>query len=660
MNRFSRKYLFCFILIFLLIILYCGVTSSPLYVGETDDYVIPTISLLKHGSMEILESDIVQAEIDYPSFAEGIRNSWENRGEEGGFLQNAKGQVFTWYSGVYSAACIPVKMILDFFHLNQSYTFVISNVIFYTIALLAVYFLLQKDERTKFIIILLLCCSPTITGYYRWPSAEIFIFLMVVLSLVFFSNKQHYLSALFCALAGTQNSTVMFFGFVIIIDYFINVYKDIHQEFSTFSFIICIKNYWRKTLFLAICFLPCFLPFLLNYYFTGAFNLQVYYGMESSEGVLARVLAYLFDLNFGILPYFPLLLIAFLVGNVYALWKRNLQLIEFAVAFYGILFCFSFMYHINCGMTGISRYNAWLFPFIVLFDAIFFEEILKSGIVKMKYAVSYIIGSVIITISMSIMTINSNYVYFTPLASYVLEHAPAIYNPYPYTFVSRTNHIDGGYRTDLPSLYTDDQGYIHKVLVTTETKEYLRKSVRGNEIDTLIFIKMLEAVDDKRQFQYLNIPANLKLKIYDYKDYLLGTSVSFQNENTFFAKGISSCEGWGTWMTGNEAYAYIRFENYQTGDIWGNFEIAGIYNNSQQIRVRVGEEILYDKILLPENPSDINFVIPERLVENGEIILICEMPDAISPQQNNESSDNRLLSIALKRITFFQQENNGV
>lgn len=40
----------------------------PLYCAEGDDYIISTITILNHGSLEIVEDDIIQAELDYLDF----------------------------------------------------------------------------------------------------------------------------------------------------------------------------------------------------------------------------------------------------------------------------------------------------------------------------------------------------------------------------------------------------------------------------------------------------------------------------------------------------------------------------------------------------------------------------------------------------------------
>jgi hypothetical protein len=50
----------------------------------------------------------------------------------------------------------------------------------------------------------------------------------------------------------------------------------------------------------------------------------------------------------------------------------------------------------------------------------------------------------------------------SPLAKIILDKYPALYNPYPYTFVSRVDHVDGGYYYNQPVVYYNDNGYNKK------------------------------------------------------------------------------------------------------------------------------------------------------------------------------------------------------
>ncbi|GHV27461.1 hypothetical protein FACS1894167_02510 [Synergistales bacterium] len=59
-----------------------------------------------------------------------------------------------------------------------------------------------------------------------------------------------------------------------------------------------------------------------------------------------------------------------------------------------------------------------------------------------------------------------DYVHFTPVAKFFMDNAPAFYNPYPFTFINRLRHIDGGYdyNATLPFIYFSDDGFARKIL----------------------------------------------------------------------------------------------------------------------------------------------------------------------------------------------------
>lgn len=59
------------------------------------------------------------------------------------------------------------------------------------------------------------------------------------------------------------------------------------------------------------------------------------------------------------------------------------------------------------------------------------------------------------------------YMSWTPIAQYVMDNFPSFYNPLHSTFNSRTNHVDGGYFYETPILYTTNEGYVRKILASS-------------------------------------------------------------------------------------------------------------------------------------------------------------------------------------------------
>jgi hypothetical protein len=294
----------------------CLTTTFP--VGESDDYMIASITLQNHLSLEILESDIEQVSVDFPEHYEYIKSIWDN----GGFLNTEDGRLYPFYFGTYSFLCIPMKILLKLLGLSQSYAFAISNVLFYVGALIFVYCKLGCNRKIVFLTLLLLTCNPA-CAYLTWPLAEILIFSLVVVAAVCLANKRHHASAIFISIAGTLNPTIMAFGFFVIVDYILDI--ALVKDAATKNIILrCIKN--KNGIFLLIlCYCPFIISILLNYIKFGAIIPQLLYGFNRTDKWLERFWAYFVDLNFGFLPYFTIPLLLFVVLIVHGVYKRNVS-----------------------------------------------------------------------------------------------------------------------------------------------------------------------------------------------------------------------------------------------------------------------------------------------------------------------------------------------
>jgi hypothetical protein len=213
--------------------------SKANFDGEADSYIIATISVIQHGSLDIREGDIHKLESDkYPSFfIENVKNKFKKNG----YINDVYGKQYPWYMGTYSISVLPIRQINKIFNLPQTYTYHISNVLYYALALLVVYLCFKQTRKNVFLAVLLLACSPAFV-YISWASAEIFICSLMIVSLVFFINGNRHLSALFMSIAATLNITICGFGLVIIADYFVYLYNKEKETKEKWNIITLIKS----------------------------------------------------------------------------------------------------------------------------------------------------------------------------------------------------------------------------------------------------------------------------------------------------------------------------------------------------------------------------------------------------------------------------------
>lgn len=515
LNKAGKLTLCCITILFFML-----ACRAPEAMGESDDYMLTSIALQNHGSIRITEEDVKRAMKDFPEHAWYFESSW-NAGMPALFSIK-DGEVYPWYMGTYSLICIPIKLCLQALKLNQSYAFALTNASLALLALLICWEKLKATPGKKLILIFMLGFSP-IWWYIRWPSAEVFLFSFMIISLTFFANKQYHLAGLFISIAGTMNIAAMALGLVIIIDYTKNTCERYFAKEE--------KNIWyimkaerKNILLLVLCYLPSLITPVFNITNFGILNLQSILGFASIDGYFQRVISHLFDLNIGFLAYFTIAFTLFLILSAIGMAKRNWAIFVYFVAFLLTVIAYSVTYHINSGMEGLPRYSAWTFPIII------FALILENGLTR-KRAVHILNVLLVLSTIFTVSTVSEKRsgLEQTNIAKAVMDHFPEIYNPYYSIFVSRVAGLPGGYvpyqeqvpeaiamganyEDYLPVVYCDSAGNVRKILTIPELKENLLLYFDGSAVDIAELQDGISHFRDNNKLQYINLHGHLKIK----------------------------------------------------------------------------------------------------------------------------------------------------
>ena len=631
-------YIICVLCIFLI---YATLHPS-VPIGESDDYMISTIALENHFSLDIRLDDINRVKNDFPEHYEYIKTSYED-GNIG--LKTSNGTIYPWYAGTYSLACIPIKKCLKLLNLNQTYAFAITNVLIWIISLLVVVKFLNISQKQKLILLLMLTISPAIL-YIYWPSAEIFIYALNIITMVFFYEKKYKVAAFIVSLAGTMNLTIMPIGMIIIVDYIYMIIKK-----HDFNIILALKNNIKAIILLGISFFPVFIPLILNYIHFGAFNMQSTVGFSSTKDWGERVLTYLFDLNLGFLPYFIISFLLFLTLVFYGvIIKKHILTLFYFLAFIGCVSAYSLMNHINCGMSGMARYNIWVTPIFIFYLVCISGSILKENriiITRVLLIISTLITGVYLFISAQ-----NSYIEFTPLAKYVLNNYPSLYNPYKFTFASRTLHIDGGYGVEhKPILYSAEDGYVRKILVFEGNMESeLLQCVSGSKEGINKIKNEFSKLDYWNGVAYINLGKEDKVIDIRYicESFAKETFDAYSNR----ASGVYENENDFCWVSSN---ALIRinpvFKNNLIIKYGVNSELL-IQNNIQETEMKIYVNGNLMKTQIINQGGEYELKIPIENLSEEEILSInIKGKHYFIPSKSNpNSSDNRKLFITLSYI----------
>lgn len=617
--------------------------------GESRHYVTSTLTLLNKGSISFDRNDIAYAESIFGKFS--IKNFQKYNYSDNNAIcrfatKEAESDDFvgrSYYWGTYSFLCIPVFWLCRTFHLFQDNMFIafkITNIIMLLIPLLAVVFLLKGDKTLKFNMLLATAAAPA-AQYLGWASAEICIYMFVMLYLIFLHNGQYFRSALCLAFAATLNYCLFPLGIYLLYHFLKHSRNDYLSETTgTFSLKKC---FVKKFVLLGCCFLPVVHAAVFTY--LQFHSIATMSEMSDANGMFARFVAYLFDLNFGIIVYHHLLFCAFLVFMLFWCLKRNWDSFFLGAAFFFTVMLYSVMAHINCGMEGIARYSAWSSP-IMLFPVV--KQISETT----HRVFSFILCAVYFFINSAILffPLTSSYFYWSKVADFAFQHCPGIYKPLYSTFISRTLHIDGGYSYEKPVVYYTNNSTVvlcgRNHLAGFWNFYFVPDQDNYDELETQRR-KYLASNGDFHYFYTKGIvlprPKNLK-----------GNTIFFNRENPSFmcVRGFSGIEDWGIWSDGKVAEMYAarpeKAEHLHSMKLTLRPFLPK--KGKQEVELRLNDRFVTKAVFTSPENQTVELPMPEDA--QNILKFSFAVSDPVSPAEFGASRDVRKLGFGLISLEY--------
>ena len=509
------------IMVFVFVVVFYESVNAPGPFGEWDDYSFPVVSILEEHRISITDDTI-------NGVKEWLFPGWDWVVDLSGFsgMYTADGAELPWYFPLYGIISMPVVLLCRYLAIPPMYAFVAVNIMVVAGALYIAGRFLKCDARRRTLLVLTLAVHPVIF-YISNISAEALIYALVVSACTFWYNRWYRRAAVMISLAGMLNPTIMVAGIVMILEYLgqEGFYSDIAGSLKD-------GKKWIRLFSFGVCFLPSLLPMMYNYYHTGHINLTAATKdlVTGSETTLERMWAYLTDLNYGMLPYFSVLCIIAAILIVAALWKKSKsRYLEWMAVFILNLMLVSTVTHINSGMCAIARYNVWLSVVPIFAIILFGSDIIDEAAVKKTGAAAITVGVLmtggIIHLYYPHFAMNVQYTEFSPIAGYVLENLPGLYNPIPSTFVARCMQVDGEVDYNTPVIYYGSDGYVRKILATKKDREMLLENYRSAKksmewFNDKSFENQVNALSDKPG--YISVPARYRVTIRNGGDLLNG------------------------------------------------------------------------------------------------------------------------------------------
>jgi hypothetical protein len=627
-----------YIILYGMILVLCCSLKGPLAWGEFDDYTLPVASILNDHNFSITEDDVRYYKSLFPELSKEI----DTYSLSGYTAKNGKGQL-TWYFPTYALLSIPFVLLLKLLGAPASYGFMYTNIALMLVLLFMVYKCLDDSPIKKFILVLILSLNP-ILFYVPWLMAEAAIFAFLGMAMLSWYKHWDKRAAAFLSIAGTINPTVMATGFFMIFDYLIRVIqkRDKKDKFTVF-----LKKSSKDIIQYGGCYSIALIPMVYNYYNIGHINLTASYPSftQSSVSVWQRFRSYFIDLNYGYILYYGALIAAALILLTGALKKKHWHYVMQIAAFLMNVYLYSIMVHIDCGGSGIARYSSWCAVIFVFAVILYYDEILKKA--KWKRILQTLFGIHIVAISIIVITFGPYAASNTwgkglgPVEKYVLDHFPSLYNPLKSSFVSHINNTLGMYDYETPIVYTDDNGYVRKILACSKDAGTLSRKYTMLKGDNQWFKKQLDGLTDTES--YISVP--LKYQLIKNQSYYEGFTIDFTSANynaeNYVVSGIYGSENWGAWSSDKMIMA-MSFANVITEKIYGHIQ-CGVYNNSQHVKIYVNDELAFDQTVTGNNGIEFNFANPK-----GPCQIVIELPDA----KEKAAEDGRCIGLSIGQISF--------
>ncbi|GAP12851.1 hypothetical protein LARV_00591 [Longilinea arvoryzae] len=449
-SRFERTLRLILIAFSIGCILYIS-RQKPVLTGDAREYYLTAESFANHLSPDLRSEDIEAARTSFErDFQEALSD------QPFGYFPSNTGELYSYHFWLYSFTTLPAQMLLRWTGADRLSAFAWTNVLFYLAALWSIAGFFRGSRAQKLTFLGLSAFNPAFF-YLSWTHPEAWSFALVTISLVCFSRRNWTAATVFAALAATQNPPLIFLaGFFILIHLW-----EMRRNFRL-----------RKAIGVCLAGAPAVTPMLFYYLHFGTPNLILRTGMADPRlASLTRLADLYLDLNMGMLPYIPVALCTVFVLLIITLQRRK---ISPALGLAPVLLAMSLAClqtaNWNHGAAGLNRYAVWHLPLIFYLFSDWLPMRRPTG---RGLAAAAVLTQAVLLLAMGPVS----YMNFSPLARWVVEQDPALYNPDPEVFAERSLGRELYCKTCLkgyqPYLFIDSQGNVRKILADESHLEHL-------------------------------------------------------------------------------------------------------------------------------------------------------------------------------------------
>ncbi len=308
--------------------------------GDGWEYRLTTEAFARHGTPDIRPSD-KNAVLDLVPGGEDARAltvlQWVDN-----FKEAKNGEQFALHFWFYSLTVLPVHFALMPFGVDPFNAMPIANAFWFLAALGTCLFTPGTPPLRRIAFAVFACLNPAI-WYLDFTGVEVFSWALVTIGFVAWDRDRLTSSALAFALAALQNPPILLLA-------------------GLPPLLALFRRSWRTVLTAGLATSIGLLPFAFCYAFYGKPSL-ITSGYSDPKCIsIERSFGMLFDLNQGLFPYVPVLLLAAFIGAIRRIRMGDLKAWFVLAAALGMFVAVQIQVNWNSDCLGLMRYLQWQIP----------------------------------------------------------------------------------------------------------------------------------------------------------------------------------------------------------------------------------------------------------------------------------------------------------
>ena len=406
---------------------------TPMAVGDSGEYLLTLEAFANHGTADVRAQDA--ATLGETAARSSIRGAF------GDLWQNTRaardGRVYTWHFWAYPLTVLPAKLVLRAGGGNELAAPQVTNALFLLAAVWFVFLAPWLDRGVATWWSLLSLIGPP-AWFCVWPHTEVFTFALVTIAVVCAMGR-HFLAATGAlAVASTQNPPL--------------------APLAAVLAVVAMSRPPRNARHVAhacAALFPAFVPSLFYLAAFGRPSLMLGESADFQSVSLSKVLDLLFDLNIGLLPYIPGVVLLAVVALAVTRGPDRLAVAACWAAFFAGALGASAGTIWNFGTSGPSRYAVWLSPFLIAASAQLARP--RWGVPALVVALA---GQAAVLAARLPAWGEDDHTRHSYAAALVLSRWPGAYDPHPDVFLDRTPAVS----ENGPYVFRDPGGTCRKAL----------------------------------------------------------------------------------------------------------------------------------------------------------------------------------------------------